>query len=96
MILLYDTAYQRSGFWAFMFIIACIYIIFAGLTYNHLVKQDYHNWVDYGKLKQDEAKALGLFLSIIWPAYWFAMLFVTVAVWIVKSLIALFKVIFLS
>ena len=96
MILLYDTTYQRSGFWALMFILAVIYIMFAVLTYNHLVKQDYHNWIDYGKLKQDEARALGLFLSIIWPAYWLTMLFTAIVVWIVKALIALFKVIFLS
>ena len=85
------NAYQTSGFWALIFLGVCLYILFICLTYNHLVRDDYHNWVDYGKLKKDEAFSVGLFLSILWPIYWFSMLAYLIIKWIVLTFIGLVK-----
>lgn len=83
--------YIQSGFWALIFLGAGLYILFGGLTFNHLVRDDYHNWVDYGKLEQSEAFSVGLLLSILWPLYWFTMLLSVIGIWLVKAIIGLVK-----
>lgn len=85
------NAYQTSGFWALMLLGAGLYMLFGCLTFNHLVRDDYHNWVDYGKLEQSEAFSVGLLLSILWPLYWFTMLLYVILKWLILAIIGLVK-----
>lgn len=94
--LLKSSAYQLTGFWALMFLLACLYIFIIVLTYKHLVVKDFYCWVSGNKLEKDEAKSLGLLIAFVWPLYWASLLVVIVMIWLVKSIIALFKILFLS
>ncbi len=85
------NSYQTSGFWALILLGVGLYILFICLTYNHLVRDDYHNWVDYGKLEKSEAFSVGLLLSILWPLYWFTMLLYVILKWLVLAIIGLVK-----
>lgn len=85
------NSYPQSGFWALIFLGVGFYILFGGLTFNHLVRDDYHNWVDYGKLKKNEAFSVGLLFSLVWPLYWFTMLLYVILKWLVLAIIGLVK-----
>ena len=91
MVLLDTSFYQNAGFWLLIAIWSVLYIIVIFSTYNRLVKNDYHNWVLYGRLNNEEAKSVGLLFSILWPIYWMVVLVYVIIRWLLKSIIGLIK-----
>lgn len=86
------NVYESPGFWGIMIMLAIFYTYIGVLTYNHLVRDDFHDWFRYGKINKEELKSLGLFLAIIWPVYWSMLLAYVIIRWILASLIALIKI----
>lgn len=91
MTLLDTSFYQKAEFWFLIAICAVLYIMAIFSAYNSLVKNDYHNWVLYGRLNNEEAKSVGLLFSILWPIYWMVVLVYAIIRWILKSIIGLIK-----
>ena len=91
MTLLDTSFYQNAEFWFLMAICAVLYIMAIFSAYNRLVKNDYHNWVLYGRLNNEEAKSVGLLFSILWPIYWMVVLVYVIIRWLLKSIIGLIK-----
>lgn len=86
-----DT-YEITGFWAVMIILTICYTYIETLTYDHLVRDDFHDWFRYGKIDKEELKSLGLFLAIIWPVYWSMLIVYVIIRWLVVSIIAFIKI----
>ena len=91
MTLLDTSFYQKAEFWFLIAICAVLYIMAIFSAYDSLVKNDYHNWVSYGRLNNEEAKSVGLLFSILWPIYWMVVLVYGIIRWLLKSIIGLIK-----